>query len=212
MISMMEAYPSNLRYAQDSISRKFRDGRTLEESLESLLDETNPASALPPMDVMYHGGHYYVSDGNRRLFLLKLLQSERLVGKVKVYLTSFNEFKFTTVNEGVSVTVRGPRNIKNRLRAIIQNRRRPASVYSDFNLRLESPTFRAVSSPSVHTTRGTTRQSSVYYSESTTSDEDLFRPYFESAETSARYTPSMYREPKRPPTPEKSSSWGCTIL
>ena len=129
----MEFYPSDLRYAQDSIACNFRDGRTLDESLRSLLNVDSPERVLPRMDVMHHNGEYYVTDGNRRLYLLKLLESEGLVtDKVTVNLTGFNAIKYTTDNDGTGIRIRRQRNMDQILKGILRNYRnthRKRSMY-----------------------------------------------------------------------------------
>ncbi|XP_041355031.1 uncharacterized protein LOC121372656 isoform X1 [Gigantopelta aegis] len=117
----MEFYPSELRFAQDSIADYFRGGRTLQDSFRSLLKVDSPETVLPKMDAMYYEGKFFVTDGNRRLYLLKLLESEGLVtGKVSVNLTSFNGFKYTTDNDGTSVRVRRQRNMEQILKGILR--------------------------------------------------------------------------------------------
>ncbi|XP_041354728.1 prostatic spermine-binding protein-like [Gigantopelta aegis] len=116
----MYVYPSKLRFAQDSICRYFRNGSSLQDTLEDLLESDCPEDFFPPMSVMEHQGKYFVVEGNRRLLLLKILESHGLVGKVPVKLSPFNSFKFTTENDGTCIEVRGYPDMEEELESIVE--------------------------------------------------------------------------------------------
>ena len=124
--------PSELRFTQNSISRRFKNGSTLEDTLKALLDSGCPDS-LPPMHVMQYQGKYFVLEGNRRLLLLKILQKHGLVGNVPVKLSAFNRckfmLKFSTKNDGESIKVRGNPNMEEELELIVEEGKRKKLNY-----------------------------------------------------------------------------------
>ena len=77
-------HPCTIRFGQDTISYKFRDGRTLYELFQSLMCHELAAFELPPLRIQYMDGEPYCVDGNRRLFVLQKLGQYGMVDYVRV--------------------------------------------------------------------------------------------------------------------------------
>ncbi|XP_036369109.1 uncharacterized protein LOC118767871 [Octopus sinensis] len=102
--------PSDIRYTQDSIACKFRNGTTLTETISDLVKGTITPDGIPVISVYLKDGKYYSTD-NRRLYVFKELQSRSQPDlKIRVHVTSaaLPPSKFTTLNDGQSIKVRGP--------------------------------------------------------------------------------------------------------
>ena len=125
--------PSELLHAQDSIQHRFRDGRTLDSSLKDLVKYPKPEDRLPCMDVMTYDGKYFVVDGNRRLLLLKKLESAGLVNSVSVYMMPFDRLYFqrkhTTNCGGVSIRIRNDVLMERNINNIIQQHKTGSEFY-----------------------------------------------------------------------------------
>lgn len=65
-------HPSEIRYTQDSISRRFQNGTLLEEAVEKLVRGESHIDDFPPIRVFREKGIVYSID-NRRLFVFKSL-------------------------------------------------------------------------------------------------------------------------------------------
>ena len=74
----MQLKPSEIRYSQSSIYYRFAKGSptfgsTLSETLKKILDRDISIRNLPTISVAKHNANWMVSDGNRRLFIFKVM-------------------------------------------------------------------------------------------------------------------------------------------
>ena len=85
------------------------------------------------MDVMTYDGKYFVVDGNRRLLLLKKLESAGLVNSVSVYMRPFDLLYFhrkhTTNCGGVSIRIRNDVLMERKINNIIQQHKTGSEFY-----------------------------------------------------------------------------------
>merc|ERR1712216_598843 len=109
--------PSQIRFCQDTVNPKFKDGRMILDTLKDLIEGNRIIRDMPMMQVVLHdkegrtekGGNFF-SISNRRLCLYRLCEFLCLIDEVKVELLSelprgFKQ-KFTTFNSGEWVRVR----------------------------------------------------------------------------------------------------------
>ena len=66
------ANPRDIRYMQDSVADKIRNGKDLLDVFKELVDGTLEPSNMTPIEVVVIGGEYFAYDGNRRLLLFKV--------------------------------------------------------------------------------------------------------------------------------------------
>ncbi|XP_069104093.1 uncharacterized protein [Argopecten irradians] len=181
--------PSDLRFTHDSVSCRFSDGHTLEDTFKKLLNGDLQHYQLRPLVAMSHMGHWFVVRGNRRLYLYKKLEEIGKIDEVKVVTQNFDDRVFTkqfsSKNMGVSLRIRGNPYIESELRRCINDwrdaRTRPSSSAS---MRIYGSSY------------------SPTYSYSTSA----YSPPPQRTVPQARsYTPPP------PPPPKQDDSW-CTIL
>jgi len=106
---------SKLRWCQDCIKATFRNGTSLIDLLQQLMDEPARANLLPLFDVVERDGLYYAISGNRRLWVLKEFASLKDPSlKVQVRMRNLEDatkwaklfaMRFTTQNEGERVDI-----------------------------------------------------------------------------------------------------------
>ena len=117
---MMDLKPSEIRYSQDSICRQFGFGNhrntPIGETLDQLLINSIRAYNIPRITVSKIGRLWYTGD-NRRLWVFRKAAEFGVLKTIPVIDGYISNNKFTTVNEGHSVTVRGdPGGFKWRMR------------------------------------------------------------------------------------------------
>ncbi|XP_070535181.1 uncharacterized protein [Ptychodera flava] len=119
--------PSEIYFLHDSIDCRFRDGRSLLDTLDELLSRKISVSDIQRIAVFYwdekHNWHIYA--GNRRLYLYKILEALGIVEKIdvwKVWKVHWDavDKKNTTLNGGTSVEIRNDHNFDVRLREVIK--------------------------------------------------------------------------------------------
>ena len=98
--------PNAIRFSQSSISRTFRGGGTLWETIEGLKSGAIAPGSIPPIRVLEHEGQMFTLD-NRRLFVF-----QQAGMPIRTVPATFEEieaeaWKFTTTNNGISINVRG---------------------------------------------------------------------------------------------------------
>jgi hypothetical protein len=103
--ALLPVSPASIRYNQDSISRRFRDGKLIHETAQQLAHGQVNANAIPPILIFAHEGALYTAN-NRRLWSFK----QAGVGAVQVMLARSaahtTQHRLTTRNGGASVVVR----------------------------------------------------------------------------------------------------------
>ncbi|KAL3848539.1 hypothetical protein ACJMK2_019390 [Sinanodonta woodiana] len=126
IIGEAEMRPSQLRYTHDSISNRFQDGHTLDETFRQFLNKEitmGRYEQVPNLVAMQYQGSWFVVRGNRRLYLMKKLEETGAISTVKVLMKTFDQEVFnrqyTTTNMGRSIRVRGDPNIDQKLNQII---------------------------------------------------------------------------------------------
>ena len=87
--------PSSIRFTQDSISEQFeRDsGETLEETFRQLLYGETSVEAVSMIKVVWCKGTYWVTSGNKRLYLYRRLQEKGRLSTVPVAVRPLDERK-----------------------------------------------------------------------------------------------------------------------
>lgn len=104
---MPVADPFAIRFSQRSIAGRFKDGTTVEELAVGLRTGFVKPNDLPPIRVVERAGLLFTLD-NRRL------EAFRQAGVPVPYVTAApdeahaEQWKFTTVNEGIMVEIRRP--------------------------------------------------------------------------------------------------------
>src|SRR5437588_722662 len=98
--------PTNVRFSQNSISYRFRDGSTIDALAEGLRNGQVRPEDVPPLRLVAREGQMFTLD-NRRL------EAFRRAGVAIPWRLATPEeiateaWKFTTTNGGLSVRVRG---------------------------------------------------------------------------------------------------------
>ncbi|KAL3871098.1 hypothetical protein ACJMK2_039117 [Sinanodonta woodiana] len=107
---MLTLTPSEIRYSQDSISCVFTGshrGKKIGKTLDELVDGDISVDNIPTISVVFRNSLWFSYD-NRRLWVFK--HFELLGGCTQISVskrTYWDEAKFTTFNEGMSIRVRG---------------------------------------------------------------------------------------------------------
>ncbi|XP_069105229.1 uncharacterized protein [Argopecten irradians] len=119
---MCEMRPSQLRFTHDSVSYKFRNGVSLDETFRQILNDELDIHGIDCLAAMQYNGEWMVVRGNRRLYLYKKLEE---VGKLTVVEVDKQYFQsqlfyrqFTSKNMGISLRIRGCSDIENKLNQI----------------------------------------------------------------------------------------------
>jgi hypothetical protein len=107
-ISTVKWHPSHLRFSQDSISARFKDGGTLQAVIEGLKNRDIAPESFPPIRLFQWEGHLFTLD-NRRLYVFQ--QAGMPIHTLTLPARQFfpELWKFRTQNMGVSIRVRGSR-------------------------------------------------------------------------------------------------------
>ena len=107
-LPVIELSPSDIRFMQDSISRRFRNGNSVNGTIRKIFKGEWSVHCLPQIRVVNLNGCYFSFD-NRRLYVYKVLQHHGFLETVQVNVAPISQFqrrKLTTRNAGMSVTVR----------------------------------------------------------------------------------------------------------
>jgi hypothetical protein len=95
-----------IRFTQSSVSTTFRDGRSMQETVDALRSGELSPSELPAIRVFQRGGSIYTLD-NRRLFVSQMARVPVNVTPATASQIAQEAWKFTTPNEGCIVCVKG---------------------------------------------------------------------------------------------------------
>ncbi|WP_168735497.1 RHS repeat protein [Cohnella fermenti] len=95
-----------IRFTQDSISKVFKNGVNLDDTIKALKSGVLDPNDLPEIRIFNMNGNWFTLD-NRRLYA-----AQQAGTQIKYVLATLEEitkdaWKFTTKNEGVSIKVRG---------------------------------------------------------------------------------------------------------
>lgn len=97
--------PSEIRFTQDNIGSVFRDGRGVNRAIEEIESGRIKVENFPAIRVARKNNKYYSLD-NRRLYVFRVLEKRGLIRTVPVVFQKHYD-KFTTINDGRSIYVRG---------------------------------------------------------------------------------------------------------
>jgi len=98
--------PHDVRFSQDSINYRFKDGRTVDDLADGLRSGKVDPDTVPSIRLVERNGQLYTLD-NRRLEAFRRAEMEvnyRMATRAEI---QHDAFKFTTQNEGLSIIIRG---------------------------------------------------------------------------------------------------------
>jgi RHS repeat-associated protein len=96
---------SKIRFSQKSISGKFKDGGSLEDLVEGLKSGKIKPEDLPAIRLVDKDGKLFTLD-NRRLYALQQAGKQSFCRMATAEEIFKESWKFTTINNGISITVR----------------------------------------------------------------------------------------------------------
>ncbi|MEU7052553.1 RHS repeat-associated core domain-containing protein [Streptomyces eurythermus] len=96
---------AKIRYTQDSIKGAYKDGRSLQETIEELRSGVKSADDIQPIRVFQRNGNIYSLD-NRRLYAFKEADVPVRFVRASSREVEQESWKFTTKNDGISIRVR----------------------------------------------------------------------------------------------------------
>ena len=98
---------SDIRFSQNSISSKFKNGSSVDDMIQGLKTGTIDPSDIPAIRIFEKDRVLYTLD-NRRLYAFQQAGIENIPYQWATSQEIANEaWKFTTTNGGVSIEVRG---------------------------------------------------------------------------------------------------------
>lgn len=98
--------PSDVRFSQDSISYRFRDGSSIDDLAEGLKSGRVNPNDVPPIRILRKDNLLFTLD-NRRLEAFRRAGLEVPYRMATADEIASQSWKFTTKNQGISVIVRG---------------------------------------------------------------------------------------------------------
>ena len=109
MIMYLELAPSKIRFMHKQINSNFKNCKSVNQTVYNIENGSMSVDDLPMIRVVRRNGRYYAFD-NRRLYVYRVLEKRgcvRTVTVVKASPSKFQPRRFNTLNNGISVTVRG---------------------------------------------------------------------------------------------------------
>ena len=101
--------PNDIRYTQDSISNRFKDGSSVDDMIDGLKNGNISVDDVSAIRVFKQNGKIYSLD-NRRLYAFKQAGMKSIqvswVNPTSPNITKEIAWKFTTLNDGLSIVVR----------------------------------------------------------------------------------------------------------
>ena len=101
--------PNDIRYTQDSISKNYKEGGTVDDMIKGLKDGSIDPSDVEPIRIFKQDGKIYSLD-NRRLYAFKQSGvSEIRVNWINPSTPNYSSIiskHFTTLTDGLSIIVR----------------------------------------------------------------------------------------------------------
>ncbi|XP_078481569.1 uncharacterized protein LOC144742631 [Ciona intestinalis] len=107
--SYIELSPAEIRFLQDSIGPYFRSGGSVNECIYDILKGRSDINTFPKIRIVKHGNLFWSLD-NRRLYIFRVLEERGHIRTITARLLPefrFDEDKFTSKNNGVSIYLRG---------------------------------------------------------------------------------------------------------
>lgn len=104
--------PSEIRFSQDSIGRTFgcytsHPYRPIGDTLDDIITGKINVNSIPTISVCKRNGHWFTAD-NRRLWVFQEAEKRGKCTEIHVKETFYIDiYKMTTINNGISVDVRG---------------------------------------------------------------------------------------------------------
>jgi RHS repeat-associated protein len=98
--------PNKVRFSQDSISYRFRDGSTIDDLAEGLRTGRVRSEDVPPIRIVERDGKLFTLD-NRRLEAFRRAGVDIPYQMANPNEIAAESWKFTTQNKGISIRVRG---------------------------------------------------------------------------------------------------------
>ena len=108
MSNQMELRPSKIRFMHHSINPKFRNGKSVEDTIRRIQQGLMNVNELPTIRVVRKDGFYYAFD-NRRLYVYRVLEHRGKLNRIRVKLAPLSEYqphRFSTENNGESVILK----------------------------------------------------------------------------------------------------------
>ena len=127
---MMRKKPSELLYSQDSINKRFKNGKTIQETFEDFLSGSVDPDDLRPIAAKFINGKWIVCEGNRRLYVYKKLAQIGFIDRVPV--VPYRGEPTITAVRGVPIQIRSRQNISRQLDDIVSRfkiRIRPMKIH-----------------------------------------------------------------------------------
>lgn len=107
VMATKQLFPSEIRFSSDSIPSKFDDGRDVNEVAENVCNGQVSIGDIPIIQLVRRDQKYYSLD-NRRLYVFRVGQIRKRVGKIPVLIFEEDRLhpdKHTTKNDGRHVMV-----------------------------------------------------------------------------------------------------------
>ncbi len=98
--------PQEVRFSQDSINYRFKDGRTVDDLADGLRNGSIKAADVPAIRLVEKDGNLFTLD-NRRLEAFRRAEVDVNYRMATPQEIAHDAFKFTTQNNGVSIRIRG---------------------------------------------------------------------------------------------------------
>ena len=132
-------YPDDITYGQDSIANHFSDGSPLVDFAKRVFyeDPDSQLDFMEPLEVVKRKGGFFCVEGNRRLYILKYLQSIDMLFCDVPVVTYHGQYKPITARDGVPLHVRGGGNVIQELddMAYSEEAERYVTEYLGFGMR-----------------------------------------------------------------------------
>src|SRR6218665_474357 len=161
--------PSDIRYSQDSIGSRFRDGRYLSDTFDQLLNRRISVDEVESIEVVEVRSLYWALTGHRRLYLYRKLEDIGELHTIPVRERSISDYsvkrRFENINttncNGLDIEMRQPQaeQIINRTigqwkasRMNIRNLNETSRIHGQRHLQTET-SRRAPSSDRISTSR-----------------------------------------------------------
>jgi len=98
--------PSDIRFMHRRINPRFKDGRSLNATVDQIASGQMSVRALPTIRVVERNGLYYSFD-NRRLYVYRALQQKGKLDSILVNVVDISLFqpkRFSTINNGLTIS------------------------------------------------------------------------------------------------------------